>query len=200
MHFGIVFVEPPVPGGVPRIPADLPLQKKGYDESGIHSVINEYYEDESGVCISLHLHKSGSMLQGKEGKADLTWLSLPVNMGGLRIYFQPTGTVRSQTSTHVSPFPHSYAAIMLTTPDPRAFNVQGADQTAPGDSAGPTSNGCAAPSRPPSRAQNRSPMGKLTEWATNDINGTALASFMLNRSHHGSPQQPLPSCTAGLKG
>lgn len=151
-----------------------------------------------GCAYLFILIQMATCCAARRATADLSWLiSLPADMvPGLRMHSQPTGTVRTQTNTRVSPFHPSQTASVLILPDPRAFNVQGADQTAPGDSTGPISNGCAAPSRPPSRAQNKSPMGKLTDWVTKDINGTALAPLILNPTQHCSQHQPLPSCTA----
>lgn len=58
-----------------------------------------------------------------------------------------------------------------------SFDVQGPDQYPAGDWG--AVGGLSAPSRPPSRAKNRSPLGKMVDWATDYTVGTVMPCLVL---------------------
>lgn len=60
-----------------------------------------------------------------------------------------------------------------------SFAVQGPDQHASNVGEWAPVGAHAAPSRPPSRAQNRSPLGKMVDWATGYTVGTVMPCLVL---------------------
>lgn len=78
-----------------------------------------------------------------------------------------------------------------------SFAVQGPDQYPPnGSDWGPT-GALSAPSRPPSRTKNRSPLGKMVDWATDYTVGTVMPCFGFDMLLFLSPMpNPLPPSLA----
>lgn len=73
-----------------------------------------------------------------------------------------------------------------------SFAVQGPDQLPPNSGEWPQAGGHPAPSRPPSRAQNRSPLGKMVDWATDYTVGTVMPFLVLTCCYYYAPPSPPP--------
>ncbi|KAG8163631.1 hypothetical protein KVR01_006928 [Diaporthe batatas] len=114
-------------------------------------------------------------------------------------YFEDQDTFRSKFSWNEAQFMADRDGSSLPS-----FQVQGPDQYDPTANAWDQSGGLVAPSRPPSRAQNRSPLGKMIDdWTTNytvgapttqqqadeDLNRALLESTSAAATRGATPQE-----------
>lgn len=156
--------------------------------NSIPQVVNEYFEGQDTVHMSFH---------ERGGIAVLTYQkSSGPNTHGMRGSSWQTETARAYQVGCVSI--NISSAVFLTFLSP-GFQVQGPDQFDSSANAWDQSGTLPAPSRPPSRAQNRSPLGKMIDWTTNYTVGTDISCLVLISAFPTPPAVPLKSRTYGLR-